>query len=68
MQSLLAAKPRRQIALGLGGVLLYLAVKLVNLFERVGLGALCVGLGVALGLRDVLVDICDLSCVLDACI
>jgi hypothetical protein len=60
-QELFAAKPRRQIALAFGGAVLHLAVELVNLLERVGLGGLCDGLGLALGLGDVAVDRVDLA-------
>ena len=60
IHKLLAPKPRRKVALALGSALLDLAVELVDLLERVGLGGLCVGLGVALGLGNVSVDGLDL--------
>lgn len=63
-QESFAAKPRRQIALALCSAVLDLAVELVDLLERVGLGGLCVGLGLALGLGDVAVDRVDLGHVL----
>lgn len=60
LEKLFAAEPRRQVALALGGAVLDLAVELVDLLQRVGLGRFSVRLGLALGLGDVPVDRLDL--------
>lgn len=59
-ESLFAPEPARDAALGLGSPVLDLAVKLVNLLHRLGLGVLRVGLGLALGFRVLLVCGSDL--------
>jgi len=52
---LLAPEPRRQVPLGLGRAVLHLAIYLVDLLERLCLGALGVRLGLVLDLAELLV-------------
>lgn len=54
--SLLSTKPARKITLALCGLVLHCAIEFVNLFERLGLGLLCVGFSLALGFGKVMVD------------
>ncbi len=58
--NLFASEPARDPALGLGSLVLHLAVELVDLLQGLGLGLLRIRLGVALGFRVLALRVCDL--------